>query len=70
MTLIRLDDQFMEMVDDLVRMSDTDQELKDGLAWLDNESKKLGLSFYETFFIVLQRRLAEEKAKKWLRDIK
>ena len=68
--LIRMDDKFMEMVDELVRLAENDEELFQGIKWIDNESKKLGISFYEMFFIVLQRHLAEEKAKEWLNEKK
>ena len=68
--LIKMDDKFMEMVDELVRLAENDEELFQGIKWIDNESKKLEISFYEMFFIVLQRHLAEEKAKEWLNEKK
>ncbi|MEM3085470.1 MAG: hypothetical protein QXU32_12500 [Nitrososphaerales archaeon] len=64
--LIKADEEFMKMVDELVRLAENDEELYAGIKWIDNESKKLGISFYEMFFIVLQRHLADEKAKEWL----
>ncbi|MFQ5969255.1 MAG: hypothetical protein ACE5J2_01995 [Nitrososphaerales archaeon] len=60
----------MEMVDELVRLAGDDEELFDGIKWIDNESKKLGISFYEMFFIVLQKHLADERAKEWLNERK
>lgn len=66
MMLIKADEEFMKMVDELVRLAENDEELYAGIKWIDNESKKLGISFYEMFFIVLQRHLADEKAKEWL----
>ncbi len=68
--LIKMDDKFMEMVDELVRLADDDEELFEGIKWIDNESKKLGISFYEMFFIVLQKHLADERAKEWLSERK
>ena len=61
---------FCEMIDELVRLSDelNDDELKESIAWIDNESKINGVSFYKMFLIVLQRYLADEKAKKWLNE--
>ena len=64
--LIKADEEFMKMVDELVNLAENDEELFAGIKWIDNESKKLGISFYEMFFIVLQRHLADEKAKEWL----
>ncbi len=68
--LIKMDDKFMEMVDELVRLADGDDELFQGIKWIDNESKKLGISFYDMFFIILQRHLADEKAKEWFSEKK
>jgi hypothetical protein len=64
--LIKTDEEFMRMVDELVTVADNDEELFAGIKWIDNESKKLGISFYDMFFLVLQRHLADEKAKEWL----
>lgn len=64
--LIKADEEFMKMVDELVNLAENDEELFAGIKWIDSESKKLGISFYEMFFIVLQRHLADEKAKEWL----
>jgi hypothetical protein len=64
--LIKADEEFMKMVDELVVLAENDEELFAGIKWIDNESKKLGISFYEMFFLVLQRHLADERAKDWL----
>jgi hypothetical protein len=66
--LIKTDEEFMKMVDELVRLADNDEELFAGIKWIDNESKKLGISFYDMFFMVLQRHLADEKAREWLSE--
>lgn len=66
--LVKADEEFMKMVDELVGLADNDEELFAGIKWIDNESKKLGISFYDMFFIVLQRHLADEKAKEWLNE--
>jgi hypothetical protein len=66
MLIKEADEEFMKMVDELVNLAENDEELFAGIKWIDNESKKLGISFYEMFFIVLQRHLADEKAKEWL----
>ncbi|MBE44247.1 MAG: hypothetical protein CMO16_03595 [Thaumarchaeota archaeon] len=66
--LIKADEEFMRMVDELVNLAESDKELFAGIKWIDNESKKLDISFYDMFFIVLQRHLADEKAKEWLSE--
>ena len=54
------------MVDNLIAFSDYDQELKDGIAWLDR-TEKYGqdIDFYEKVYRVLLKHDAEDKAKKW-----
>lgn len=64
--LIKMDGEFMSMVDELVRLADKDEELFMGIRWIDEQSKRLGVTFYEMFFMVLQRHVADEKAKEWL----
>ena len=66
--LIKADEEFMKMVDDLVGLAETDEELYTGIKWIDNESKKLEISFYDMFLIVIQRHLVDEKAKDWLKE--
>jgi len=39
--------------DELVIVSENDQELKEGLAWLDEQAQKKGVSFYEMLWNVL-----------------
>ncbi|HEV3433202.1 MAG TPA: hypothetical protein VG098_04350, partial [Nitrososphaera sp.] len=43
---ISVDDQFVEMIDDLVVMSESDSELAEGLKWIDFQSQRNGLTFY------------------------
>lgn len=63
-----VDDQFMEMIDDLVVMSEKDSELAEGLKWIDFQSQRSGLTFYEMAMIILRKHMVERRAKDWLRD--
>ena len=63
-----VDDQFMEMIDDLVVMSEKDSELAEGLRWIDIQSQRNGLTFYEMAMIILRKHMAESRAKEWLND--
>ncbi|MDQ4050708.1 MAG: hypothetical protein M3115_07120 [Thermoproteota archaeon] len=63
-----VDDQFMEMIDDLVVMSEGDSELAEGLKWIDFQSQKNGLTFYEMAMIILRKHMVERRAKDWLRE--
>jgi hypothetical protein len=63
-----VDDQFMEMIDDLVVMSEKDTELAEGLRWIDAQSQRNGLTFYEMAMIILRKHMAERRAKEWARS--
>ena len=57
---------FTKMVDELVKFSEYDPELSDGLKWLDGEAQKKGLSFYDMVYEVLYKHDVNSKAKEWL----
>ena len=63
-----VDDQFMGIIDDLVVMSEEDSELAEGLRWIDTQSRKQGVTFYEMAMIILRKHMAEKKAKEWLNN--
>jgi hypothetical protein len=63
-----VDDQFVEMIDDLVVMSESDSELAEGLKWIDFQSQRNGLTFYEMAMIILKKHMVERRAKDWLKD--
>jgi hypothetical protein len=65
---ISVDDQFVEMIDDLVVMSESDSELAEGLKWIDFQSQRNGLTFYEMAMIILKKHMVERRAKDWLKD--
>jgi len=59
---------FTKLVDELVDYSEYDQELADGIKWLDKQAQKDGVSFYDKVFEVLYRHDVKNKAKEWLKD--
>lgn len=61
-----VDDQFIGIIDDLVVMAENDIELTEGLRWIDAQSQKNGVTFYEMALIILRKHMAERKAKEWL----
>jgi hypothetical protein len=63
-----IDEQFMLIIDDLVLMSDKDSDLAEGLRWIDMQSRKNGMTFYEMAFMVLKKHVVEKRAKEWLND--
>ena len=57
---------FHKMVDDLVDFSAFDDELADGIRWLDEQAKKKGISFYDMVFQILYKHDVNARAKQWL----
>jgi hypothetical protein len=62
------DEEFMEMIDDLVIMSENDSELAEGLRWIDIQSQRNGLTFYEMAMIILRKHMAERRAREWMQQ--
>ena len=63
-----VDEQFIGIIDDLVVMSENDSELAEGLRWIDTQSRKKGVTFYEMAMIILRKHMAERRAKEWLKN--
>ncbi len=58
---------FRKMIDDLVEFAEYDQELADGIKWLNDQAWKKGLTFYDMAFEVLYKHDINQKASDWLR---
>jgi len=63
-----VDEQFMGIIDDLVVMAENDSELAEGLRWIDAQSQKNGVTFYEMAMMILRKHMAERRAKEWLKN--
>ena len=61
---------FKKMVDDLIEFAEYDQELKEGIQWLDGKAREKNISFYAMVFEVLYNHDVNQKAKKWLEESK
>lgn len=57
---------FCKMVDELVEFSEYDEELADGIRWVDGEASKKGISFYDMVFELLYKHDINSKAKAWI----
>ena len=62
-----VDEQFMGIIDDLVVMAENDSELAEGLRWIDAQSQKNGVTFYEMAMMILRKHMAERR-QEWLRQ--
>lgn len=57
---------FTNLVDDLIKNAEFDQELKEAIEFLDQEAQRKGISFYDVVFERLYQFDAKTKAKAWL----
>jgi hypothetical protein len=64
----KVNDVFIDIVDDLVIEAEPDSELAEGLQWIDAEAHERGITFYEMALNVLNKHMAEDKAAKWYKD--
>ncbi|HEU4985337.1 MAG TPA: hypothetical protein VFT58_06825 [Nitrososphaera sp.] len=61
------DENFIKVVDDLVVSAEGDPELAEGLKWIDMQSRKNGVTFYEMALLILKKHMAERRAKEWMK---
>ncbi|MEO9363423.1 MAG: hypothetical protein ABI348_05930 [Nitrososphaera sp.] len=61
------DENFIKVVDDLVVSAEGDPELAEGLKWIDMQSRRNGVTFYEMALIILKKHMAERRAKEWMK---
>ena len=59
---------FIKMVDELVRDSECDNELSDGIKWLDYQAREKGIGFYDMIFNVLEDHYTRKEASEWLKE--
>lgn len=60
---------FKDMVDELVEFAKDDEELAEGIRWLDGQAFNKGISFYEMVFRTLYKHDISKKSKNWLESI-
>ena len=61
-------DTFNRMIDDLVVFSEHDDELKDGIKYIDIEARKKDISFYDMMYEILYQHDINERAKEWINN--
>ena len=59
-------EEFIKLVDDIVCTADNDPKLKNCLKWMDDMARERGMSFYEVALAVLEKHLADKRAKEWM----
>lgn len=63
---MKIDDAFIALIDEISLSTENNPELSEGLHWIDMESRKHGVSFYEMALMIMRKHMAERRAKDWL----
>ena len=58
---------FTRVVDDLILRSLNDTKLAESIRWIDIQSQKNGISFYEMAYIITDKQMTKKRAQEWLK---
>ncbi|CAN5380130.1 hypothetical protein BH18THE2_BH18THE2_30840 [soil metagenome] len=58
---------FTRVVDDLILSSRNDTKLVESIRWIDMQSQKNGISFYEMAYIITDKHMTKKRAQEWLK---
>ena len=67
LTTNRIHALFTRVIDDLILNSRNDKKLAETIRWIDMQSQKNGISFYEMAFIITDKQMTKKRAQKWLK---
>ncbi|MGB8132965.1 MAG: hypothetical protein WCE99_02120 [Nitrososphaeraceae archaeon] len=57
---------FLKIVDDLILKSGNDTKLAESIRWIDLQSRKNMVSFYEMAYILTDKQLTKKRAQQWV----
>jgi hypothetical protein len=58
---------FARIIDDLILSSRNDTKLAESIRWIDMQSQKNGISFYEMAYIIIDKHMTKKRAQEWLK---
>jgi hypothetical protein len=58
---------FTRVIDDLILNSRNDTKRAETIRWIDMQSQKNGISFYEMAFIITDKQMTKKRAQEWLK---
>ena len=58
---------FARIIDDLILSSQNDTKLAESIRWIDSQSQKNGISFYEMAYIIADKQMTKKRAQEWLK---
>lgn len=57
---------FKRIVDDLILQSEKDVKLAESIRWIDLQSQKNNINFYEMAYCIADNQLSSRRAREWL----
>jgi hypothetical protein len=57
---------FKRIVDDLILQSEKDVKLAESIRWIDLQSQKNNINFYEMAYCIADNQLSNRRAREWL----
>jgi hypothetical protein len=60
--------QFTGLVDDLILTTGNDAKFAEIIKWVDVQSQKNGMSFYEMVYTITDKQLTKKRAQQWLSE--
>jgi hypothetical protein len=66
MNKIKIPESFLKIIDDLILKSGNDTKLAESLQWIDFQSRKNEVNFYEMAYFLTDRQLAKKRAQQWV----
>jgi hypothetical protein len=58
---------FARIIDDLILSSRNDTKLAESIRWIDMQSQKNGISFYEMAYIISNKQITKKRAQEWFK---
>jgi hypothetical protein len=58
---------FARTIDDLILSSLNDTKLAESIRWVDMQSQKNGISFYEMAYNIIDKHMTKKRAQEWLK---
>lgn len=58
---------FKRIVDDLILQSEKDVKLAESIRWIDLQSQKNMINFYEMAYYIADKQLSNRRAHEWLK---
>ena len=58
---------FTKVIDYLILSSQNDPKLAEAIRWIDMQSQKKGINFYEMVYIITDKQMTKKRPQEWLK---